>query len=141
MQESFVNLWERRKDFVALLPVRVFLYQTARNKCMDLLKHEQVIHKHEASLVQEFCEDFLDEKMIEEEMLGEIYRAIDELPSECGRVFRLGLEGLSNQEIADILSISVNTVKTQKQRAMAVLKKRFSTGMLLVLLGMTDLLH
>ena len=74
-------------------------------------------------------------------MLGEIYRAIDELPSECGRVFRLGLEGLSNQEIADTLSISVNTVKTQKQRAMAVLKKRFSTGMLLVLLGMTDLLH
>lgn len=141
MQESFVNLWERRKDFVALLPVRVFLYQTARNKCMDLLKHEQVIHKHEASLVQEFSEDFLDEKMIEEEMLGEIYRAIDELPSECGRVFRLGLEGLSNQEIADTLSISVNTVKTQKQRAMTVLKKRFSTGMLLVLLGMTDLLH
>ena len=141
VQESFVNLWERRKDFVALLPVRVFLYQTARNKCMDLLKHEQVIHKHEASLVQEFSEDFLDEKMIEEEMLGEIYRAIDELPSECGRVFRLGLEGLSNQEIADTLSISVNTVKTQKQRAMTVLKKRFSTGMLLVLLGMTDLLH
>ena len=141
VQESFVNLWERRKDFVALLPVRVFLYQTARNKCMDLLKHEQVIHKHEASLVKEFSEDFLDEKMIEEEMLGEIYRAIDELPSECGRVFRLGLEGLSNQEIADTLSISVNTVKTQKQRAMTVLKKRFSTGMLLVLLGMTDLLH
>lgn len=114
VQESFVTLWERRQDFMSLLPIRVFLYQTARNKCLDLLKHEQVVHKHEAALIQELSEDSLDEKMIEEEVLGEIYRAIDELPPECRRVFRLGLEGLSNQEIADSLSISINTVRTQK---------------------------
>ena len=141
VQESFVTLWERRQDFMSLLPIRVFLYQTARNKCLDLLKHEQVVHKHEAALIQELSEDSLDEKMIEEEVLGEIYRAIDELPPECRRVFRLGLEGLSNQEIADSLSISINTVRTQKQRAMAVLKKRFSMGTLLVLLGMMDLFN
>lgn len=92
-------------------------------------------------MIQELSEDSLDEKMIEEEVLGEIYRAIDELPPECRRVFRLGLEGLSNQEIADSLSISINTVRTQKQRAMAVLKKRFSMGILLVLLGMVDLFN
>ena len=124
-----------------LLPIRVFLYQTARNKCLDLLKHEQVVHKHEAALIQELSEDSLDEKMIEEEVLGEIYRAIDELPPECRRVFRLGLEGLSNQEIADSLSISINTVRTQQQRAMIVLKKRFSMGTLLVLFGMVDLFN
>ena len=126
---------------MSLLPIRVFLYQTARNKCLDLLKHEQVVHKHEAALIQELSEDSLDEKMIEEEVLGEIYRAIDELPPECRRVFRLGLEGLSNQEIADSLSISINTVRTQKQRAMIVLKKRFSMGTLLVLFGMVDLFN
>ena len=141
VQESFVTLWERRQDFMSLLPIRVFLYQTARNKCLDLLKHEQVVHKHEAALIQELSEDSLDEKMIEEEVLGEIYRAIDELPPECRRVFRLGLEGLSNQEIADSLSISINTVRTQKQRAMIVLKKRFSMGTLLVLFGMVDLFN
>ena len=100
-----------------------------------------VDHKHEAALIQELSEDSLDEKMIEEEVLGEIYRAIDELPPECRRVFRLGLEGLSNQEIADSLSISINTVRTQKQRAMIVLKKRFSMGTLLVLFGMVDLFN
>lgn len=141
VQESFVSLWERRRDFLALLPIRVFLYQTARHKCMDLLKHEQVVNKHEASLMQIFSEDFLDEKMIEEEMLGEIYRAIDELPPECRRILRLGLEGLSNQEIANSLSISLNTVKTQKQRAMTALKKRFSIGVLLVFLGMSNLFY
>ena len=88
VQESFVTLWERRQDFMSLLPIRVFLYQTACNKCLDLLKHE-------AALIQELSEDSLDEKMIEEEVLGEIYRAIDELPPECRRVFRLALEGLS----------------------------------------------
>lgn len=53
-------------------------------------------------------------------------------------VLGLGLEGLSNQEIADALSVSIHTVKTQKQRAMAVLKRRFSTGVLLVFFWMTD---
>ena len=100
VQESFVRLWERRKNFVQLLPIRVFL--------------------------------------IEEEMLGQLYRAIEELPTECARVFKLGLEGLSNQEIADTLSVSIHTVKTQKQRAMSVLKQRFGIGTILVMFGMTD---
>ena len=75
VQESFVRLWERRKNFASLLPIRVFLYQTARNKCLDLLKHEQVVHKYEADIIRELSEDFLDEKMIEEEMLGKSDRS------------------------------------------------------------------
>lgn len=31
--------------------------------------------------------------------------------------FKLGLEGLSNQEIADTLSVSIHTVKTQKPKS------------------------
>ena len=135
VQESFMSLWERRKDFVALLPIRVFLYQSARNKCLDQLKHQQVIEKHENELIREVSEDTLDEKMIEEELLGQLYRAIEELPTECARAFKLGLEGLSNQEIADTLKVSIHTVKTQKQRAMTILKNRFGAGVVLVVFG------
>ena len=71
-------------------------------------------------------------------MLGQLYRAIEELPTECARVFKLGLEGLSNQEIADTLSVSIHTVKTQKQRAMSTLKQRFGVGVIFVVFGMTD---
>ena len=73
--------------------------------------------------------------MIEEELLGQLYRAIEELPTECARVFKLGLEGLSNQEIADTLKVSIHTVKTQKQRAMTTLKNRFGAGVVLVVFG------
>lgn len=135
VQESFVSLWERRKDFMVLLPIRVFLYQTAKNKCLDLLKHQQVVHKHESDVIRELSDDSLDEKMIEEELLGQLYRAVEELPTECARVFKLGLEGMSNQEIADTLGISIHTVKTQKQRAMSTLKSRFGVGVLLVIFG------
>lgn len=135
VQECFVNLWERRKDFKALLSIRVFLYQIAKNKCLDMLKHHQVVLKHEAEVIRELSEDTLDEKMIEEELLGQLYRAIEELPTECARVFKLGLEGISNQEIADTLGISIHTVKTQKQRAMSTLKNRFGLAVLLVVFG------
>ena len=42
------------------------------------------------------------------------------------------------KEIADTLSVSIHTVKTQKQRAMSVLKRRFGIGTILVMFGMTD---
>lgn len=141
VQESFEGLWERRKGFESLRSIRVFLYQTARNKCLDLLKHEEVVRRHEPMLARELSEDFLAEKMVEEEMLGEIYRAVEELPPECRKVFKMSLEGMSNGEIAAALSVSVHTVKSQKQRAMNVLRGRLGKDAMLLIAGVLELFY
>jgi RNA polymerase sigma-70 factor (ECF subfamily) len=67
---------------------------------------------------------------VEEELLGELYRAVELLPPGCVQVFKLSLAGVGNQEIADRLSLSIHTVKTQKQRALAALKERFNANRL-----------
>ncbi|MNO05198.1 RNA polymerase sigma factor [compost metagenome] len=47
------------------------------------------------------------------------------MPASCQQIFTLGyLEGLSNLEITDRLQISINTVKTQKQRGMKMLLEK-----------------
>ena len=52
-------------------------------------------------------------------------QAIQELPTECGRVFKLAyVDGFSNDEIATQLSISVNTVKAQKNKAKIQLREK-----------------
>jgi RNA polymerase sigma-70 factor (ECF subfamily) len=125
VQETFVRLWERREPFPDLLAVHAFLYRVGRNLSLDHLKHQHVQQKHDLAASRELSEDFLDEKLMEEELLAELYRAIEQLPAECVRVFKLSLAGIANQEIADRLSISIHTVKTQKQRALNALRERF----------------
>ncbi|MDR0766459.1 MAG: sigma-70 family RNA polymerase sigma factor [Odoribacteraceae bacterium] len=122
VQEVFVRLWESRKRFPDLLSVHAFLYRVGRNLSLDLLRHRVVRRRHEPAIIRELNENVPDGKLIEEELLGELHRAVDRLPAACARVFRLSLAGAGNQEIADRLSISIHTVKTQKHRALVALK-------------------
>ena len=61
--------------------------------------------------------------IIEEEVHREIIAAIDKLPPERRRVVELSMVGYSQEEIAEKLNISVNTVKTQKRKAYAFLRE------------------
>jgi RNA polymerase sigma-70 factor (ECF subfamily) len=47
-----------------------------------------------------------------------------ELPEKCRNIFILSrIEGKTNAEIADILSLSIRTVENQIYRALKILKK------------------
>ena len=51
----------------------------------------------------------------------------------CGNVvLLLSIDGLTVQEIADQLNISINTVKTQKKRAYVFLKENLKQSLLLI---------
>ncbi|MNL34998.1 RNA polymerase sigma factor [compost metagenome] len=61
--------------------------------------------------------------MIQAEVIGELYAALNLLPERCRLIFKMGyLEGMKNHEIAEKLNISVNTIKTQKKRGLAILR-------------------
>ncbi len=59
----------------------------------------------------------------------ELHKIIEELPPKYKLVFNLyALEGLSHQEIADILGISVGTSKSNLSRARKILKEKISVN-------------
>ena len=61
---------------------------------------------------------------IESEIMDEIFRAIDQLPEECRKVFKLSyIDGMEVCKVAETLHISENTVKTQRLRARKFLKE------------------
>ena len=61
---------------------------------------------------------------IETEVLTELFQAIEKLPAECGKVFKLSyLEGLPIEDVAQKLEISVYTVKSQRARARKLLQE------------------
>jgi RNA polymerase sigma-70 factor (family 1) len=122
--QTFTKLFERYQLFNSLANIRAFLYVTARNASFNYLRDI----KRLSSRQQEFMSHFEDENNLENEeikaeTLKTIYAAIENLPDECKKIFKLiYLEGLSNPDIAALLNISEATIRSQKRRALQLLK-------------------
>lgn len=124
VQNAFLNLWERRMNFNAVLAVKSFLYLNVRNACLNYLKREQVRIRHEGHVIRMLTEEDCADIALEEEVNRLVYDAVAALPEQSRRVVLLTMEGVPNPEIAERLNISTNTVKTLKMRAYRMLRER-----------------
>jgi len=121
--ESFSKLFERCKDFETEANIRAFLYVAARNASFNLLKHQQRVQTGQAEIRYLQQDEFADPVQIEVELVSMIYKAIDLLPTERKKVFKLlYIDGLKIAEVAEQLGISVNTVKSQRAKAIMALQ-------------------
>lgn len=122
--DSFIIVWERRQSFDNLQSLKSYLYTTVRNASLDHLKKkgELVVldtDQPDSTLNKEYA-------IIEEETHSMLYQALDSLPYKCRRVFEMScLDGVKYQDIADEMQISLNTVKSQRARAIQLLKDHF----------------
>ncbi len=134
VQDLFISIWEQDLDFDHINAFTSYLYNSIRNKSLNYLKHINVKEKY-ASQVKSETDDFfsLENEMDEQEIYRKIYAVIDTLPDRCKQVFELHLQGKKNAEIADLLELSVETVKTQKKRAIKKLKNQIDPRILLML--------
>lgn len=125
VQEAFIKYWNHREEISSYeIAVKNFLYSTVRNASLNLIRHDRVVRhyleRQDPSPVEEFT---MIHSMIRSEVLAAIHEALETLPASCQRISRLGyLEGMKNNEIARKLGISINTVKTQKQRGLQLLR-------------------
>lgn len=137
VQETFISLWNKKNDFEHLNALKSFLYTSVRNKCLNHIKHQIILKKREEGLLHELESDQnFSGNIIEEETFNQLYQEIKRLPKASQEVMLLALNGLKNQEIADELEISINTVKTQKKIAYSKLKNRIHPILNLVLLSL-----
>jgi len=125
--ESFVKLWNKRSNFENHQNLKAFMYITVRNACLNYLKQQkrESLNQKQLAWFTGEKEEFVLNEMIRAEVLKEIMEEINNLPEQCRKVLKLAyLEGMKNQEIADLLNISIHTVKNQKARAIQLLKIR-----------------
>ncbi|WP_299702721.1 RNA polymerase sigma factor [uncultured Pontibacter sp.] len=123
VEEAMVVLWEKRDKFETLGALKSYLYTTVRNASLDFLKKSG---RHVSMDLLEGLESLAtaDNFIIEEEVHGILYDAIASLPEKCRRVFELScIEELKYSEIADDMGISLNTVKSQRARALQLLRE------------------
>ena len=138
-QDTFIRLYERRRDFDVPEKAKSFIYITARNLCLDHLKHQKIKQQYQQtqSVSEAKDPDFLHE-ITYQETLRILHQAIDTLPPQTRKIILLGLNGKNNNEIAEALNISVNTVKSLKKSAYTSLRGQLKDPMLFLLFLLID---
>ncbi|WP_282016558.1 RNA polymerase sigma-70 factor [Marinifilum flexuosum] len=133
VQEVFVSLWEKQDEYQNEVTLKVYLYRAVRNKCLNNIKHEQVKNKYIAESVPKLeTEEFFLDQVLSEEVSRLLYRFIGELPKQRQQIIRYSLLGLKNPEIADIMGLSINTVKSHKLNAYKELREKLGKHAYLV---------
>ncbi len=133
VQDCFVKLWqqEAKRD---ITDKRAFLYSTVRNACIDTLRRQ---HPEMTSIDPSDLEEIIsDEEAIDRsEQEAKVWETIDALPDRCREVFLMAKrDGMTYNEIAEALNISVKTVEHQISKAMKKLRNNKNLQFVLICL-------
>ena len=122
VENVLLILWQKRHGMDKVKNLKSYLYTMVRNASLDYLKKEKKferldLEKHDSTALME-------QFIIEEETYALLFQALGSLPQKCRKVFELScLEGVKYKDIAEDMQISINTVKSQRARAIELLKQ------------------
>ena len=124
VNDVFVRLWESAGTIQIESSLKAYIYRAVINRSLNELNKT----KRDQQNQKEFGrrpEDWVEIKAMEDnELKISLYKAVDQLPQQCRKVFTMSrFEGLKQQEIADRLGISIKTVKNHITHALKQLSK------------------
>ncbi|MHB9055377.1 MAG: RNA polymerase sigma factor [Paludibacteraceae bacterium] len=129
VQHVFVKLWETVKDIDIQVNMKNYLFTMTKNHILNIFRSKQEIislsyEKAQIEITDE-TGDFL--QMLEEkQLLSLLNDGIETLsPQKKEICWKKINENKSNQEIADEMGISVNTVKSHYQESIKLLRVFF----------------
>ena len=123
VQDFFVRFWEKRESLIFNPSFAAYAYRAIYNSSLNYIRdNDRFIYGFEITI------DLVDSDVEDEdfqELKFLLKKAIDELPERCRKIFVMAtLENKKYTEVADLMGISVNTVKVQVSKAYHLLKKK-----------------
>lgn len=125
VQDVFVRLWQSRETLGVQSSLRSYLYASVRNASLNYVKRQTFTTSLDHEEERPGDATAQPDVQVESNDLAEaLEKAMEGLAPRCRQIFFMAkYDGLSYKEIAEVLDISVNTVKTQLQRALKSLSK------------------
>lgn len=120
VQEVFVSLWDKQIDIKNTDYLSGYLYRAVTNRCLNFLRDQKRMDERLEQWKRDAEEEASEmefDSAVREEVIRRLQQLIAELPDGRRRILELSMEGLSGEEIAGKLNISITTVKQQKYRA------------------------
>lgn len=135
VQEVYIAYWDKHKHFDDIISLKVYFYRAIRNKCLNEIRTQKSVEQISLDEIHHIAStDYMEEHVIREEIALLVRQHIAKLTPQAQRILNLSLCGRNNQEIAEELSLSVNTVKTHKLKAYSQLRLELESLHALLLL-------
>ncbi|MBN1185748.1 MAG: RNA polymerase sigma-70 factor [Bacteroidales bacterium] len=133
VMDLFHALWENRKTINIRTSLKAYLFRSLHNQCINSIRHREIVARKKSVYIEDtlkdeemripFSETFLLDRLIGAELEKSLEEALAALPGQCREVFQLSrFQNLKIREIAEKLTISESTVKTQLFRAIEKLR-------------------
>jgi RNA polymerase sigma-70 factor (family 1) len=127
VQDFFVDFWNRRDKLNIQTSLDAYATRSLKYLCIaykNKYKSTISLDEHPVEIEALDVEEELNYALKNETMHDRLALAIDKLPVERKKIFILSnKDGLTYQQIADQLGISINTVKTQIKKAYAFIRE------------------
>jgi RNA polymerase sigma-70 factor (ECF subfamily) len=126
VQDAFVRIWERRATLDPDRSLKALLYRTVRNLALNRARDRQ----NRLDLLTGYAPNVYHEPMPDAHTEGRELRRrlevwIEALPERQREALRLSrFEGLSHDEIADVMDVSPRTVNNHLVKALRFLRDR-----------------
>ena len=124
LHETFMTMLRERDSGRAALNLRAWLYQVARNLCLNRLRARKRGARAIEAAATEPVDNELPDRLLEDRQSAErLRRAVERLPSGLAELYALRAGGMSYEELAAVLSIPVGTVKSRIHEMVARLRQ------------------
>lgn len=121
VQEVFIKLWEKRETIDPEKKLDSFIYTTAKNMAFNTIRKRQIHSKYvdEQSFIGADPGRGADDNIISKETELLFNLVMNSMPSQRRKVFTLSRnEGLTYEQIAQEMGISLDTVKSHMKLAL-----------------------
>ena len=132
--DVFLQIWKKPKNFESLDNIKAWLYTSTKNACSNIYNRNKRFKGYIKFFTYWFTtnhdpyQEFVTQQ---DEIKAEVFRQVqlktETLPPQCRHIIKMSFyDGLKNEEIADQMDLSVQTVKNQKTRSLKILRKGLS---------------
>lgn len=135
--DVFVRVWKSDTVFNSFAHLRGYLFESVKNESINVLQREGRYARH----LKQYGEIInmniaqAENEQLETAALEIIFKIAEDLPGECKKVFDLLYRSqLDYKEVAAHLQLNIQTVRNQRSRAIAFIRKRLNARSLLWLL-------
>lgn len=126
-QDVFVKLWDNPELWENKETWNSYIYTMVRNNIYNFLKHKSIEFNYQEKMAEEDSisyESDIHDQLYAKEIELLIRLALDNMTEQRRKVFVMSrYKGMSNQEIADNLKLSIRTVERHIYLALLDLKK------------------
>ena len=136
VQNLFLKLWLKKEEIDETKPINRYLFTMLKNDLLNTLRDSKkniYLLEDCLSMVLEL-EDNSQNENFKQEQMNIIQQALEQLSPQRRKVFEMKVSGkYSNQEIADKLNLSINTIKFQYSQSLKQIRATVGELSLLLL--------